>query len=90
VQLAGAAPVAGTVLVIGLAPAFAPFKGGVLVPQPDVLVGLVTDGTGGVLLQADWPAGVASGLQLWLQAWVADASASYGLAASNGVTAGAP
>jgi hypothetical protein len=89
-ELAGAAPAAGTMLVIGLAPAFAPLKGGVLVPQPDVLVGLATDGTGGALLQEGWPPGVPAGLQTWYQAWVLEASATLGLAASNGLTAIAP
>jgi hypothetical protein len=90
-ELRGAAASSATTLVIGLSPLVAPFKGGVLVPQPNLLLGgLATDAEGGLLLGADWPAGVAPGLQLWLQAWVADASARYGLAASNGVTAVAP
>jgi hypothetical protein len=89
-QLAGAAPTTSALLVLGLASAFAPLKGGVLVPQPDVLVSLATDAAGSLLLSAAWPAGVPSGLPTWYQVWIADSSASFGLAASNGVTAVAP
>jgi hypothetical protein len=67
---------------------FAPLKGGVLVPMPNfVFPGLGTDADGGILLQAEWPAGIPSGLQTWFRFWVADVS---GYAASNGVTAVTP
>src|SRR5262245_63901950 len=45
-DLLAAAPVAPAVLVVGQSALSAPFKGGVLVPAPDLLAPLVTDGAG--------------------------------------------
>ena len=56
-------PLAEATLVLGSAGLFAPFKGGTLVPTPDVLLpGIVLDGTGGFVAPFAWPAGVPSGL----------------------------
>jgi hypothetical protein len=89
--LAAAAPSAPAWLVLGGAAALAPFHGGVMVPQPDVLVGpLATDAGGALAAHGRWPFGVPSGVALWLQAWVQDAGAPFGLAASNGLAATAP
>lgn len=74
-------------LVVGLSALQAPFKGGWLVPAPDlVLIGLVTDATGSLTLPGTWPAGVPD-LALHLQAWLEDATAPFGLAASGAVRA---
>lgn len=89
--LSGAAAAAPATLVAGFSLLGAPFKGGVLVPSPGLLLaGLATDAAGGLLLAGTWPAGVPSGLDLFFQAWVADAGASAGLAASNAVRAAVP
>jgi hypothetical protein len=77
--------------VVGLSTLFAPFKGGVLVPNPNlVLGGFQTNGQGQVELQGLWPAGVPSGANVWVQAFVVDAGAPAGLAASNAVRATTP
>jgi hypothetical protein len=70
--------------VIGLAKASLPFKGGVLVPSPDVVVPLATGPAGTFALPFVWPAGIPGGLQLWFQTWIQDAAAVAGFAASNG------
>jgi WD40 repeat protein len=89
--LSDAAPLAVTTLVVGLATINLPFKGGVLVPAPDVvLAGLATDVGGAWQLPAVWPAGVPSGLQFFLQAWIPDAGGPAGFAASNGLQATTP
>jgi hypothetical protein len=84
-SLGGAAPLAAATLVLGLAELDAPFKGGTLVPVPNVLIGLGTDAAGSLSLPFTWPAGVPAGADVWLQAWIDDASASQGLSASNGL-----
>jgi hypothetical protein len=61
----------------------APFKGGVFVPSPDVLVTLPTGATGSIELSLTWPAGLPSGLQIFLQDWIADPAGPSGFAASN-------
>jgi hypothetical protein len=88
--LSGAAASAPTTLVIGLSQIDAPFKGGVLVPQADLLASLVTSPAGALALSGSWPVGLPSGTQLWMQAWVADAGGPKGFAASNGLQATAP
>lgn len=89
--LAGAAPVAPATLVVGLSEQPQPFKGGVLVPALDLLVGpLVTDAQGLVVLSTDWPAGVPAGTTFHFQHWIVDGGAPKGLAASNALRATVP
>jgi hypothetical protein len=89
--LHGAKPASPIILVIGFAPLFLPFKGGVLVPRPHLLVGgLAAHATGSLDLHADWPSGVPSAAPIWYQEWIVDAGAAAGLAGSNGVTSITP
>lgn len=76
---------APAVLVVGLSLAAVPLKGGVLVPSPDALIPLATDADGALQIDATWPAGLPSGLHVWMQAWVEDAGAIHGLSASRGL-----
>ena len=73
-------------LFLGVSRVDAPFKGGVLVPAPDiVLTGFTTDGAGALTINATWPAGLPSGLSLYAQMWMQDAGGPKGLSASNGL-----
>jgi hypothetical protein len=82
VQLGNALSLAPTVLVVGLEAGLLAFKGGTLVPAPQlVLSAPVTDAAGGWTLEAHAPAVVPP--PLVLQVWIADAAASHGFAASN-------
>ncbi len=84
--LGDALPSAPLFLVIGLSRLDAPFKGGTLVPAPDlILVGFTTDAQGDWSITAAWPAGVPSGLDVYFQAWILDGGAPKGYAGSNGV-----
>jgi hypothetical protein len=85
-ELSSAAPSAATVIFIGLFQLNVPFKGGILVPAPNiVLPGFFTSPAGGLLLPAPWPTGLPAQLVLSLQIWVADAGAIHGVAGSNAV-----
>ncbi len=85
--LGQAAPGAPAFLVVGVSNLSAGFKGGVLVPSPDlILSGLFTDPAGQLVIDTTWPSGAAPGVPLYLQLWVTDASASQLFAASNGIT----
>ncbi len=89
--LTQARPDAAAYLVLGLSDLSAPFKGGVLVPAPDVvLAGLATDGDGALALADTWPAGVPSGFTFRAQTWIADPVGLAGFAASNAVAGTAP
>ncbi|GEM_PF-3963690 len=91
VTLSGAPALASATLVIGLSPLNAPFKGGVLVPSPDLLVpGLPVPGDGQIVTPFVWPNGVPSGAMLLVQYWIPDGTAGAGWAASNGLAAVAP
>ena len=81
----------GATLVLGLSALMAPFKQGVLVPNPDVLFsGLPLDGDGALLLQSTWPAGIPAGTSAWWQAWMADGAAPAGFSSSNGARSTTP
>jgi hypothetical protein len=90
-SLHDAAPGAPTLLVAGRTALNAPFKGGVMVPLPQVVSpGLLTDAHGDLVMSASMPAGVPAGLELVFQCWIADAEGPQGYAASNGLQAITP
>jgi uncharacterized membrane protein len=78
-------------LVFGFSQLSAPFKGGVLEPNPDLLFDpFPTDGSGNLLLSSHWPAGVPSGFTSYMQFWIQDAGGPKGYSASNGLAATTP
>ncbi len=77
-------------LVVGLSTLLAPFKGGVLLPNPDLIVSLVTDGIGEVNLSATWPPGVPGDTSFFLQYWIEDLVGPKGYSASNGLKGTTP
>jgi len=82
---------APAVLFVGLDRLDAPFKGGVLVPQPDIsLSGITTTAAGTAVLGTTWPAGVPSGTVVYYQMWIVDAGAPAGLSASNALSSTTP
>jgi len=84
--LRDAPPGAAAFHVVGLAELSFPFKGGVLVPTPDLLNGPLFVGPSGELtLAGPWIPGLPSGLPLYLQFWWADAGGPKGFAASRAV-----
>ena len=89
-QLASAKPLSATTLIVGLTPVFGALKGGMLVPQPSLLVLGSTNAQGSQSLVTPWPPGVPSGTRLWMQQWIADSHAIKGFAASNAVLATTP
>ena len=84
-RLTGGQAFATATLVVGFAELSVPFKGGLLVPTPDLLLSVPLDATGALGLQTTWPAGVPAGSAIFWQGWQADAGAPLGLAASNGL-----
>ena len=82
----------GTVwMVFGLSQAALPFKGGTLHPSPDVIIpGLPLDGSGATTISFAWVPGVPTGVSLFAQGWLPDASGPVGFAATNGAQGSAP
>ena len=89
--LSNALPSSTTTLLVGLSALFAPFKGGVLVPNPTIMIfGLPTGPAGLLPLTAHWPAGLPPSFTLYFQHWIIDPGGPAGLAASNGLSATTP
>lgn len=89
--LSNAAAGAPAGVVVGLDQLDAPFKGGVMVPDPLlILTGLTTNGAGGLALSAPWPAGLPADLTSLYQIWIADGDTPAGWAASNAVAGTTP
>lgn len=85
VTLNNGAPSTLALLVLGTQAINAPLLGGVLVPDAALTLPLNTDATGSLTFGAVWPGGIPAGLPLFLQCWLADAAATFGCAASNGL-----
>lgn len=86
--LAGDLPAStGGLLVLGLNWLGFPFKGGVVVPTPDLILPGVTDTLGFLYVRALWPLGVPGGLGIYVQIWAYDVGGPAGLSATSGVTA---
>lgn len=75
------------ILVFGSSSLNLPLLGGVLVPAPDILLGVVTDGSGQLLIGAAWPAAVPAGTKIWCQVWFPGTPGPGDEAASNGLLA---
>ncbi|MCB9897947.1 MAG: VCBS repeat-containing protein [Planctomycetes bacterium] len=89
-ELRNARPLGAAVLVAGLDLVLAPFKGGTLVPSPELIVfGLPIDAAGDLFAGGAW-AGGASGATFAVQWWIADDGAAQGWAASTGVAVTLP
>lgn len=87
VSLVHGAEVASTAVLLGFTALKAPFKGGTLFPTPDSVHWFVTDKAGELVIEAHWPANLPPGVQIFLQAWVADSAAPGGFAATNALQA---
>jgi len=86
-----ARPFAPAALVLGTSTADLPFKGGFLVPRPDlVLTGLTIDAAGGLVLQATMPDMLPAGATVCLQLWMVDPLGPQGFAATNALLYIAP
>jgi hypothetical protein len=86
--LAYARPGSVAWLVLGLSDLSLPFKGGTLVPVPELIIGgLPVDAAGEATLDTLWPAGLPPGSAVFLQEWVVDPVGPKGFAATNGVRA---
>ncbi len=81
------APQAVAFGVIGHAAANVPFKGGTLVPAPDVVVGPLPPiaPQGELVIQSIMPPGCPPGLQFWVQAWFVPGPTLSTFSATNAV-----
>ena len=85
-----ARPVAAGSWILGLSEVLVPFKGGVMVPELDLLLPFVTDAAGSTVLSGAQPVALPMDTELVMQGWIADPAGVHGFAATNGVGADAP
>jgi hypothetical protein len=80
-------PALGTAtLIIGGSALGAPFKGGTLVPFPNLLIfGLPLDAKGSFTASGTWFGQLPSGTATWFQAWMHDPAGPAGWSATNAV-----
>jgi hypothetical protein len=92
IEMNNAKEFAVTAFLLGASQLNFPKFGGIIVPDPLVILyGLAADGNGELLLMdAPFPDFLPSGLDLYLQAWVQDPVGSHGWAATNGLLAQVP
>jgi hypothetical protein len=90
-RVTNAKPFSSATLIVGVSLLQLPFKGGVLVPSPTLLLPpLPTGGLGKLVLGTTWPPALPSGVSLYLQAWIPDVAGPVGFAATNGLRAKTP
>jgi hypothetical protein len=89
--LQGGKPGGTAALIIGTSYILAGFKGGVMVPMPQIVApGLLLDGTGGLVIAGEWPSGIPANFNLYYQVWINDPANPKGYAASNAVRSTSP
>jgi hypothetical protein len=84
-----ALPFADAWMVVGLSELWAPFKGGVMAPDADLIVPFSISSVGYRSLTGQIPAGLPP-LTIWAQAWIDDPAGPVGFAATNAVRAEMP
>jgi len=83
----GAPAHAAGFMVASFTALFAPFKGGTLVPAPDIVAGgFVADAGGSLAFSSTYPVTpVPSGLSIYQQMWLQDAGSPSGFCATNAI-----
>jgi len=90
-SMSNAKPNSTMSLLIGFLPLGVPFKGGTMVPNPNLMIfGLPTGPAGALTLHSTWSNGLPSGVSLYFQEWISDAAGPAGFAATNGLKATTP
>jgi hypothetical protein len=78
-------------MVAGFTTLFAPFKGGTLVPAPDIVVsGFLTNASGVLGFTSTFPVGVPAGISIFHQMWFVDGGSPTGFSSTNGLAALTP
>ena len=89
-DLSNALPGSLAWLFFGLSQIDLPFRGGILVPSPDIVfAALPVSGTGDLALATTWPA-LPPSTEIYFQYWVIDPAGSAGASASNGLSGTSP
>lgn len=88
--LTAAKPFSLSILVVGVGSLELPFKGGIMVPEPDFLFPLLTDFFGSADFGGLWPGAVPADFMTYFQWWIEDPGGPKGFAASNALVGTTP
>ncbi|MFT7465126.1 MAG: hypothetical protein ACI9EF_003489 [Pseudohongiellaceae bacterium] len=83
-EISNARPSSTAFLVASLTNLSAPFKGGTLLPLPDLIIPLPIDGAGELFLPLTWNSGVPGPFTIYNQVWFPDVDGPSGFSASQG------
>jgi hypothetical protein len=89
-SMTGARPTAPAWLVVGFHRGLLPIAGGILVPSPDAVVPVATDGVGALTVVVSLMHSLTTGQEISVQVCVLDPAGLSGWAASNAIAAAAP
>lgn len=70
---------------LGLGRVDLPFATGTLVPDPSILLVVLTDAVGACTTRLQWPANAAPGARIYAQTWLLDSVGAAGFASSNAI-----
>lgn len=90
VTLTDALPSSLGFLVIGFSTINLPLKGGIIVPDLDIIRMFPVGPTGTKVFTGPWPAGIPGGIPIYLQIWIQDTGAFGNYSASNGLSGTTP
>jgi len=90
VTLTDALPNTMSFLVIGFDTLNLPFKGGIIVPDLDLIRISTVGPTGTRVYTGPWPPGVPGGISIYIQIWLQDPGAFGDYSASNGISGTTP
>jgi cytochrome c len=88
-KLDGALPLGSAWLVVGFTALNAPFKGGTLVPDAEIVLPMPVSATGEIDLAFTWPP-APSGVDTFVQYWIQDPVGPKGFSASHAVQGTTP
>ncbi|MFT7462279.1 MAG: hypothetical protein ACI9EF_000619 [Pseudohongiellaceae bacterium] len=84
--VSNARPISPIFWVMGVSAINGSFKGGILVPSPDLIIGPFTTSFGGLLsVTGTFPPGVLPGFSFFSQFWIKDSAAFAGFSSTVGV-----
>ncbi|MHC4845933.1 MAG: integrin alpha, partial [Planctomycetota bacterium] len=89
-MLTNTCPATTAYLAVGASALHAPFKGGVFVPDPILILPMGVGPSGELAIVGPWAPGVPPDVTLWFQYWMVDPAGPAGFSASNGLAATTP
>jgi len=89
-ELTNAPPNSWSHFILGFGTLNLPFYGGTMVPTLDIVVPLLSNGSGALTVGGTWPAAVPAGIDMYFQYWIESGTGPFGFVSSNAIQATTP